>query len=250
MWFLLVVACSRPPVLTGTVVDVWGKPVGDASVVIEGVVERYRTDAAGHFEVHPSGPVTRVMAGKQGYVKAVVDAPQRAPDADWPPLTFTLFPEPETPGFYGVGPAAYVPLEPARIRLVGTELRHYAGVRDVPEGALSAGPARFVFSSTLRPAELSRMNLHLSRLRYVAHTRVKGILGAVDATVDLWVADADVPFDLTQLPSRDDYLIVPREPLAEGVYAFHAQDVLNEPDERVLQALPKEMQVAFPFEVN
>jgi hypothetical protein len=83
----------------------------------------------------------------------------------------------------------------------------------------------------------------------VNRTRVKGVLGAMDATVNLWVAADDVPFDLRALPSRDDYLITTRAGLEPGVYAFHAQDVLNEEDERVLMNLPKEMQVAFPFEV-
>ena len=59
----------------------------------------------------------------------------------------------------------------------------------------------------------------------------------------------DIAFDLKALPARDAYLITTREPVLAGMYAFHAQDVLNEEDERVLLNLPKEMQVAFPFEV-
>jgi DNA-binding FadR family transcriptional regulator len=75
------------------------------------------------------------------------------------------------------------------------------------------------------------------------------VLGPTEATVNLWISDAEVSFDLESLPSRDDYLITTRAALEPGVYAFHAQDVLNEEDERVLMNLPKEMQVAFPFEV-
>ena len=122
-----------------------------------------------------------------------------------------------------------------------------AGVRKLL--SFSEQGATFVFSSTLRASELSRMNLHLSRLDFVDHTRVKGVLGAMDATVNLWVAAEDIAFDLKALPARDAYLITTREPVLAGMYAFHAQDVLNEEDERVLLNLPKEMQVAFPFEV-
>ncbi len=250
---LLLVACSDTRVLHGKVNDVWGTPLADATVVIEGVVERYRSDSAGKFEIDTESQVTRVMAGKAGYIKgieAVAPALEGEEDEDYDPLSFTLYPDPEQPGFYGVGRSEYVHLEAKRIRVVGTELKHYAGVQDAAEMTLTSGtPATFVFSSTLRSSELARMNLHLSRLDFVSHTPIKGVLGRMDATVNLWTAQEDVAFDLVSLPSRDDYLITTRGPVHPGMYAFHAQDVLNEEDERVLMNLPKEMQVAFPFEV-
>jgi hypothetical protein len=248
---LLLTACSDTRVLAGDVRDIWGNPVSDATVVIEGVVERYHADSAGKFQIDTENPVTRVMAGKDGYIKDIEMVPLPIEeDADYDPLAFSLYPEPEQPGFYAVGPKEYIHLGAKRIRVVGTELKHYAGIQDIAEEQLHSGePARFVFSSTLRASELSRMNLHLSRLDFVDHTRVKGVLGAMDATVNLWVAAEEVPFDLKSLPSRDEYVITTREPIKPGMYAFHAQDVLNEEDERVLMNLPKEMQVAFPFEV-
>ncbi|MDP2312912.1 MAG: hypothetical protein Q8P41_08405 [Pseudomonadota bacterium] len=248
---LLLTACTDTRVLAGDVRDVWGNPVSDATVVIEGVVERYRSDSAGRFTIDTEQPVTRVMAGKDGYIKDIELVPAPAEEeGDYDPLAFALYPEPEQPGFYGVGRTEYVHLEAKRIRVVGTELKHYAGLQDIAETGMSSGtPASFVFSSTLRSSELARMNLHLSRLDFVDHTRVKGVLGAMDATVNLWIAGEEVPFDLKALPARDAYLITTREPVVPGMYAFHAQDVLNEEDERVLLNLPKEMQVAFPFEI-
>lgn len=248
---LLLGACTDNPVLAGNVKDVWGNPVSDATIVIEGVLERYHSDSAGKFSIDTEGAVGRVMVGKAGYIKDIEEVaplPEEADDYD--PLAFSLYPEPEQPGFYAVGPREYVHLEAKRIRVVGTELKHFAGVKDAADQALGGGkPATFVFSSTLRASELARMNLHLSRLDFVDHTSVKGVLGAMDATVQLWVAQEDVAFDLTALPARDAYLITTREPVKPGMYAFHAQDVLNEEDERILMNLPKEMQVAFPFEV-
>lgn len=249
---LMLVGCSNSQLLSGAVKDIWGRPVSDATVVIEGVVERYHSDSAGKFSIDAEIPVVRVMAGKDGYIKDIelVPAPEEE-GGDYVPLTFGLYPEPEQPGFYGIGREDYVHLEAKRIRIVGTELKHYAGLQDIAELGLQAGHvASFVFSSTLRSSELARMNLHLSRLDFVDHTRVKGVLGAMDATVNLWVAAEEVPFDLKALPARDSYLITTREPVVAGMYAFHAQDVLNEEDERILMNLPKEMQVAFPFEVN
>ncbi|MFZ5478208.1 MAG: carboxypeptidase-like regulatory domain-containing protein [Myxococcota bacterium] len=248
---LVLVACSDTQTVTGRVFDVWGDPLDGATVVVEGVLERHYTDDAGQFSIEVEDPVNRVMVGKQGFIKDVTQvAPPIEEDADYDPLSFRLYPEPEKPGFYGVGFESYVHLPAKRIRIVGTELKHYAGVLDYPEDGLPAGkPITFVFSSTLRASELARMNLHLSRLDFVNKTKVKGVLGAMDATVNLWVAAEEVEFDLRALPSTDDYLITTRESLEPGVYAFHAQDVLNEEDERVLMNLPKEMQVAFPFEV-
>lgn len=247
---LLALGCSSPRMLEGHVVDIWGKPVPDATVVIEGVVERYHADATGAFSIPTEAPVKRAMAGKDGYIKEVADLPEIAEDADYSPLTFTLYPEPDKPGFYAIGRTAYIDIPAQRIRMVATELRHFAGIRDIPdEGLPQKQPAKFVFTSMLRPSELARMNLHLSRLQFVNKTQIKGVLGPTEATVNLWVAEKEVPFDLVSLPSRDDYLITTRDPLDEGVYAFHAQDVLNEEDERVFMNLPKEMQVAFPFQV-
>lgn len=247
---LLFVACSDTRTLSGQVKDIWGKPVMDATVVVEGVMQRYRTDSAGKFQIELESPAGRVMAGKDGYIKAVDSVAEPAEDEDYPELSLQLYPEPAQPGFYAIGPDDYIHLEARRIRVVGTELKHYAGVQDAPEQALRGNePASFVFSSTLRSSELARMNLHLSRLDFVNHTPVKGVLGKVDATVNLWVAAEEIPFELRSLPSKDDYLISTRQPLKAGVYAFHAQDVLNEEDERVLMNLPREMQVAFPFEV-
>lgn len=248
---LWLVACTETYTLTGQVKDIWGKPVMDATVVVEGVVQRYHTDSAGKFEIELDRPPTRVLAGKDGYIKGVSAVPAVTEDVEEiAPLAFSLYPEPGQPGFYAVGPQDYIHLQAARIRVVGTELKHYAGIQDMPERAMSGNKTvDFVFSSTLRSSELARMDLHLSRLDFVDHTPVKGVLGRVDATVNLWVAAEEVPFELRSLPSKDDYLISTRQPLKSGIYAFHAQDVLNEDDERVLMNLPKEMQVAFPFEV-
>jgi hypothetical protein len=252
---LLLSACSNTQSLTGTVTDIWGQPVSEATVVVEGVVERYHTDSAGKFDIElehpPASGTARVMAGKEGYIKEILPVdPPGEEGADYSPVKMQLYPEPEAPGFYGVGDKHYVHLAAKRVKMVGTDLKHYAGVQDIPDETLKAGPVTFVFSSTLRPSELTQMDLHLTRLQFVGKTPMKGLLGKEDATVNLWVADQDVAFDLESLPSQDDYLIKTRDPLTPGVYAFHAQDVLNEEDDRKLLNLPKEILLAFPFEVN
>jgi hypothetical protein len=246
-----VVACSDTRALSGQVVDIWGKPVPEATVVVEGVLERYTADTAGKFQIETRDPVVRVMAGANGYIKEILPVPTPAEeDDDYDPLTFKLYPEPEQPGFYAVGREKYIHLAAKKVQLVGTDLEHWSGIQDIPDEKVPKGKVTFVFSSTLRSSELSQMNLHLSRLDFVDKVPMKGVLGKQPATVQLWVAKEDVPFDLRSLPSKDDYLLTSRADMTAGMYAFHAQDILNELDERVLRDLPRESQVAFPFEVN
>lgn len=248
---MLLLACADTRTVSGTVTDVWGNPIADATVVIEGVVERYHTDSAGVFAIETGQPVRRLLVGKDGYIKSVAEAAEPADEeADYDPLKFKLYPKPPKPGFYGVGRKGYIPLDAARVKVVGSEMRHFAGVREIPEEHLPPGKVSFVFQTTLRPSELAQMNLHLTRLAFVDHTSMKGLLGEEAVTVNLWTAESEVPFDLTELPAPNEYLIESRGDLAKGVYAFHALDILNEPDQAVILNLPKERQVAFPFEVG
>lgn len=248
----LLPACSDPRVIEGKVTDVWGNPVPDATVVVEGVVERHHTDAAGAFrvEIEDGVKIGALMAGKDGFIKGIAEPPPGPEEGTFAPVQVKLYPEPEKPGFYAVGHDRYTHLKTTRLTVVGTELKHYVGIREYPEARLSAATREFVFTSTLRPSELAQMNLHLSRLGFVDQTALKGVLGDAAATVNLFVAAEEIPFDLKALPSRDDYLIILRAEPKPGIYAFHSQDVLNEPDYRIVHELPKEMQIVFPFEIK
>jgi hypothetical protein len=267
--FLSLLACTEDTRgISGLVQDIWGKPVPDATVVVEGVMERYYTDSSGSFSLDipasqlvvqaaPEDALTapglgsvRVLVGKDGFIKEMSVARELPEEEDFAPLNMALYPEPERPGFYAVGNEGYVMLGHQRIQSVGTVLAHFAGVQNIPEEAVRSGKIRVVFNTRLRPSEISQMNLHLSRLEFISTGEMKGIFGAEETAVNLWVAKEDVAFDLESFDSRNDYLVTTREELAPGMYGFHAHDILHEQDERVLRALPKEQLVAFPFEVR
>ncbi|MDP6935544.1 MAG: hypothetical protein QGG40_21675, partial [Myxococcota bacterium] len=110
-------------------------------------------------------------------------------------------------------------------------------------------PLSFVFKSTVKSSQLARLDLQLHALDFVGDTIVPGLLGEEPATVNLWVATEAVPFDVTGLPG-DHYLIDTRTPLEPGSYAFHTQGVLTSKDIGALDKLPREMRVAYPFEVR
>jgi hypothetical protein len=255
--------------IRGVVADVWGKPVPDATVVVEGVMDRYYTDANGKFDldipvsklvIHASDPEAddalekapgvRVLVGKDGFIKDMALARTVPDEEDFEAVSLALYPEPEEPGFYAVGRTGYVPLGHQRIQMVGTDLAHFAGVQDIPNETVAQGKVTLVFNTRLRTSEISQMNLHLSRMEFVSRGEVKGIFGPEQSLVNLWVAKEDHPFDLEGFDTREDYLITTREALAPGMYAFHAHDILHEEDDRVLRALPKEQLVAFTFEVR
>lgn len=259
--FGALVACSSPPELHGTVNDIWGQPLAGAQVHIEGVTETATSDAAGAFvfKTVPEGQ-RRIMAGKPGYIKDVNDilVPPGVKEENMPKPTLSLYVEPERPGFYLVGKerqgaSGYHHLEAVNIETVGTELGGLSGLpREGSALATGGQQVRFVFSSTLRSSQLSQMNLQLHRLEFVPKDTMTGVLGDTDVKVNLWVAKELIEFDLTGLPSDDDddYLIVSRDKLKPGIYAFDTEDVLIARDKDALDKTPKEMRVAYPFEVK
>lgn len=253
------VACSDPPQLTGTVTDIWGTPIPGAEVQLEGVVESVKTGADGTFvfENVPTGK-RRVMADKVGYIKSVDDlkVPKDVSEETMPSPTLSLYVEPADPGFYLVGPErikpkAYHHLEAVDIETIGTELGGLSGLpREGQATAKGGKPVQFVFSSTLRSSQLSQMNLQLHQLTFVEEQEVAGVLGATPVKVNLWVASDPIEFDLKGLPSDDDYLITTRDKLKPGIYAFHTEGVLTAKHKDALDKTPKEMRVAYPFEVK
>lgn len=248
---LALTACTKPPQLTGTVTDVWGKPIEGATVKIDGSVEQATTDIKGHFSMPAPEKGARLMAGKRGYIHASKAVPAPAPDEEPKPVHLELYPEPDKPGFYAVAHTGYKHLQALKVQTRGTQIGAYTGLADI--GSVELGhdkPLKFVFVSTLRPSELSQLGLQLEKLKFNESAQVPGVLGAQPVKLNLWVADTSVPFDLKGLSTENDYLITTRTPLAPGVYAFHTQDILTTQDVNALDKLPKEMQVAYPFEVK
>ncbi|MED5374684.1 MAG: carboxypeptidase-like regulatory domain-containing protein [Myxococcota bacterium] len=249
MLLALALACSDPQTLNVNAADAFGNPIESAQIKLP-TGEPVTTDSKGaaSFEVTPGN--LEVMAGKEGFIPEyanVVVPAEGDPDA----LNFVLFFQPEKVGFYGVGAGDYLALGPEKIRTVASDKSTWHGLENVPDQALPGGqPQRFVFQSGLRASELKQQNLTLSKLKFLETAEVVGVLGKTDVELDLWVADTDHAFEIKGTQAKDNYLIVTSEPLAPGFYAFHAQGILKATEAESLSKLPKEMQVAFPFEVK
>ncbi|MCB9746167.1 MAG: hypothetical protein H6741_00840 [Alphaproteobacteria bacterium] len=249
---LALAGCTEPPKLKVEVQDVWGEPIADATIFQEGVLERPVTGSNGSVLIEVEPGDHSFLAGKDGYIKdnAKITLAEGAEKHE--PLVFKLYPEPEGRGFYGVGKKDYVHLEAQPIETVATEMSSVHGIKESTQARLSSKstPLYFVFNSSLRAQEIQRQDLRLSKLRYAESEVVKGVLGEETVETQLWVADGDIEYDVKGLQSQDNYLLIVHKGLEPGFYAFHAQNVLDSRSADVLDKLPKELKVAFTFEVK
>ncbi len=250
--FLFATACSSKPEIQLSVVDVWGNPVEGATIVQKGVVENIVVDDSGHASIEVEPGQVQLLASAPDYTQdlQIVDVTEDAEDLS---AAFTLYPAPPRPGFFGVGLTEYDELEPYKIDLVSTEMSVYHGIEDTPKSVVPRSgnkPARFVFKTNLRKEEISRFDLRLSKLKFIDKASAKSVTGDVDIDLNLWVADEDVDYKVRGLTVEDVYLLTTNEGLKPGMYAFHAQNILNATDPVALEHLPEELRVVYPFEVK
>ncbi len=251
---LALAACKPDPrYLTGTVTDVFGKPIPDAIVLVEGWDSRVTTDAAGAFQLEATATgAVRLVAGADNYVKDFATATvPNIEDAPMPQVVFALWNKPEQPGFYAKGQAELVHLGASKVTALGSELSEMHGVRDIPElDVASAKADAFLFGSTLRSSEISQLDLKLFSLKFLEETSVKGITGQETVEPKFWVADVEAPFTLRGLYAEDTYVIEPDGTLAAGIYAFAPKGILLETTPGSLDKIPAEMRVVYPFEIK
>lgn len=287
---IALLACSTPAVsLHGNVVDLWGRPLAGATVVVEGVVERWQTDPAGAFSLSVDEAPLRVLGAAPGHMRAVVEVPEGSAGTA---LRIELWPEPRAPGFYAVGSSAEVEggllhlaaravtvqttltppvptfamalagggeAAPRRSDSTGTGLPNtapalVAGRTPGPGNArvVPTGTTRFLHKSTLDPRAFRGLELRLSRLEAwpsAVDARPKGMPPMTALGEHGWMATAPIEVQIEALPGKDCYL-VEVPPLADGVYAFHTGRVLDLRDGAALAAVPKERWLAWGFQVG
>jgi hypothetical protein len=251
---LLSSGCSSVEKLNGRVLDVFDQPVGGATIALKGQTSHLLADSRGNFSLEITrGQTLTLMAGKDGFVrdKLDIDLPENN-DEKLPRADFTLFPEPAEPGFYGLGYRELNALPKSEIHELGSELEVVHGLRDISDTRLAPTkePHQFVFRSTLRRDEIARLDLKLLRLDFVEKQTLKGVTGPMESTVELWLPQDEVPFELRGMLTRDLYLLTTNERLEAGMYAFEDQAALSSRESGSLLRLSQEMRVAHVFEVR
>jgi len=255
---LAISGCAKAPQLEGEVLDVFGDPIEQANVQLENAAEFIETDSSGRFVVvleegTSSATTLKVAAGKLGYIEQLrtIDMPQEA-DGAMPTVTFSLYPDPESTGLFAVGDQSYIQVPSLPIKLMNDELQAYAGIEDQRlSSAQAVVDARrgFVFRTEATQSQLARLKLRLHKLEYKQQTKATGLEGEVDVDIEMWLAQSDVPFDLTVLAPEGHYLISTRETLDSGTYAFHTQEMLSASAHDLI-GVPVGLRVAYVFQVN
>ena len=251
---LALAACKPDPrFLTGNVTDVFGKPIPDAVVLVEGWESRTTTDGSGAFSIEATATgAVRLVAGADGFAKdfatATIPTTEESP---MPEVGFALWNKPEQPGFYAKGDGELLHLGATKVTATGNDLSEMHGVRDIKDLEVTqpSGDA-FLFGSTLRSSEITQLDLKIFSLKFLEATEVKGITGEVNVEPKFWVADVEKPFTLRGLYADDTYVIEPDEALEPGIYAFATQGILIETDPGSLDKIPVEMRVVYPFEIK
>lgn len=248
---LSLAGCREEAKIEGTVKDIWGKPVAEATVRMEGVTEPVTTDADGRFAfVQPAeaGQI-RFLAGREGFINNTLKVSTSAdPKAEAPVVDIALYPVPGSTGFFAVGPDAYVAIAPVQLKTVGTELGAYTGLPRDPEPV--GGSQSFIFSSTASESELARLNLQLHTLEFRDSATVTAVTGDQTVALNLFMAKEKVAFERQTLPMEHHFLLTVAEPLPAGDYAFSTQGVLTSDSPAALAAIPAELQVAYPFRIR
>jgi len=243
--------CEDPQAHRGEVTDRWGKPISGVTIIIEGDVKQLTSASNGIFALPVQDGGVRLKAGKPGFIKRSVTVPAHRGDDVPAPVKIALYPDPEKVGFYAVTSTTYAPVASRVVKTLGTDLRAVNGMPDIGDVRLrGAKPLEFVFSTEARRSELRQLDLQLHRLKFLEHDAVPAVLGSTEVKINLWVADGAVPFDLSGLETDDDYVLMTRAKLPPGMYAFHTQGTLTSKDPTALDKLPKELRVAYPFEVR
>lgn len=248
--------CSEDPSIGGTVTDIWNKPVEGVSIIMEGVSEEQISSSSGAFSfVIPQGKEGqlrfRATHNKYLYDVEMVSYSKDAEIEDIPSVGFSLYPKPEEKGFFAIGPQQYIPLNGEKTRRVATKLESYQGIVDVGSTLILNSSPKFVFHTTLRKEEIKQIDLHLYQLNFKEKEELKGILGETVVEIDLWIPkEMPIDFSIKSLDQAEMFLLEFNQDLAKGLYAFSTRDVLGEKTRGKEPDLPKELQVAYPFEIK
>lgn len=243
------VACTPTSTIDGKVVDIWGNPIEGATVMVVGGSERPLTDADGRYHLVRVEGDLEIKAGRKGYIQDHATLSVKPGELPPGPL-FELYPKPEAAGFWLVTPGRYVKLDQRLVHSVGNDLRTVRGIQSVGEAEAEVEQPKIVFHTELRQDEIERIGLELHRLKFVPDAQLTAVTGQTAVAVNLYVDDGEVPIDMTPLRSKTDYLVVPKDKLEPGGYAFQTQELLSPGENDRFDEIPEELRLVFAFGVR
>ena len=249
---LLFIGCTSTQSISGTVLDIWNKPIAGAMIQMKGSSVNQTSGSNGEFSFElpqdVDGPLT-FRAGHESFIHDVEIVNYNAESPEENTLSFSLYPRPSSKGFFAIQSTGLEALNGETTTLISTSLEAHQGIKNIGSVALGKDKQSFLFHSSLRKEEIQQLNLALNALTFHAKEEVKGIMGETPVELDLWKATgAAIEFTLRSLDQEQMFLLEFPQPLNAGVYAFHGEGVLDAEKEGI--SLPKELKKAYPFEVK
>jgi len=246
-------ACNSTPIISGTVEDIWNNPIEGAMVQMEGSGTKQTTDSAGKFSFELNNVEAgnlRFRAGHADFihdVEVVVYAPEME-GTTLDNIEFDLYPKPNEKGFFAVGTTEYTTLKSGELVDVKSTFKTLYGLARVNDVKLTSSKPSFVYHSSLRKEEIKQTNLGVYKLKFQEKEAMVGLVGETEVELDMWIPEGKaIPFNLRSLDQEEMYLIEFPDDLTKGVYAFSGRYIEGKDN---ADKLPKELQVAYTFEVK
>jgi len=239
-------ACGGGNTLRGQVVDIWGNPIEGATVKIAGQSERPMTDGNGWFNLPNINGTHTVKAGREGYIE---DELSLDIAADKPSPVIRLYPRPEKAGFWVVGSAGYVPLEPQSVKALGNEIKTLYGIKTLGEASIDGSEIQVIYHTDLRLDQVMTLEPAIHKLGFKRDAKLHGAL-TTDVRVNLWVSEEPLKTSLTPMKSRTDYLLKAEKGLQPGGYALTTNNLLNPPSDEAFDKIAKPLRIIFPMELR
>lgn len=252
MLHLLFFACSSSIQITGNVTDIWNKPIADVSIKMEGMEEAQISDSNGNFVFTLPEDTDGTLRFRADHTKYIYDVEsivysKELPKEDIVSVQFSLYPKPTEKGFFGIGESDYVNLPGQKLTEFTAPLEKISGLVKVGAAKLNTTSPQFVYHSSLRKEEIKQIDLGVYQLHFKEHEEMTTLLGVQNIEVDLWIAESKpIPFNIKTLDQEEMYVLEFPQPLEKGVYAFSGEYL----EKNTNMNLPKELQLAYPFEIK
>ena len=251
--FSILLACSSPTLIEGHVHDIWGNPIEGVSASMQGADEKVKTDGKGSFSFTAVEGKMYFRASKKGYLPVIASSSYKKNDSSNPKVDMVMYPDPEKNGFWAIGAKNYIPLKPQKIHKKEANLNTIQGLHQVgkkEEIRLTSPKPKFVFRTELRKEQIKQLGLQIHRLEFIEDRDFQSLTGIQKVSVNLWHATEEVKYSMKVMEEENRYLIEVNDPIKKGVYCFHSNHVLTNKDSTDSRNIPKELLLAYPFEIN
>ena len=251
---LLLIACSDPVVLEGNVTDIFGNPISEAEVFLEGKDTPQVTKNSGDFsfslEDTKSGKL-RLRSKSETHMPAQASydydskSYEKNPPAA-PQVQIQMYPLISEHGFFTVEEDNYQKLHRGDFEVKKTEIQSYHGIKNIGASKIQPKNPYVIFHTSVRREEIQQLDLNLNKLEFKEHVLFKTVTGDQLVDIDLWLPTKRQKFTLSALGQKNTYKIE-FDDVQPGIYAFHTNGLLDTSSSH--QNIPKELQRAYIFEI-